>query len=114
MAKDDYHVIVYNILSYLYRCLKSGVGIEEAFLKADSPNVGVSEKYWSYIIYHMQSDGLIEGVVLADNGLGDVPYPLELGRCRITPKGIEYLNYNSIMQKVKRFLKTAKEITPFV
>lgn len=24
MAKDDYHVIVYQILAYLYQCLKKG------------------------------------------------------------------------------------------
>ena len=29
MAKDDYHVIVYQILAYLYQCLKKGKKIEE-------------------------------------------------------------------------------------
>ena len=24
MAKEDYHIIVYQILKYLYQCLKSG------------------------------------------------------------------------------------------
>lgn len=36
MAKDDYHVIVYQILSYLYQCLKSGEDIDTKRLGKDS------------------------------------------------------------------------------
>lgn len=32
----------------------------------------------------------------------------------ITPKGIEYLFENSLLEKAKRTLKDAKEIIPFV
>ncbi len=28
MAKDDYHVIVYQILAYLYKCLKNGIAAD--------------------------------------------------------------------------------------
>ena len=28
MAKDDYHVIVYQMLSYMYQCLKKGIAME--------------------------------------------------------------------------------------
>ena len=36
MAKDDYHVIVYQILSYLYECLKNGKDINPKLLQANS------------------------------------------------------------------------------
>ena len=63
MAKDDYFVIVYKILSYLYKCLKDGERVEERLINYDSPFIKVNEKYWSYIMWHMQEDDLIEGVV---------------------------------------------------
>lgn len=36
MAKDDYHVIVYKILSYLYTALKAGERVDDSLLKPDS------------------------------------------------------------------------------
>ncbi len=36
MARDDYHVIVYQILAYLYQCLKKGEAVEAAALEANS------------------------------------------------------------------------------
>ena len=62
----------------------------------------------------MQKAELIEGVEFLDNNLGDIPYPLEWDKCRITPNGIAYLSENSLMKKAKDFLKDIKEITPFI
>ena len=36
MAKDDYPVLVYQILSYLYQCLKTGKEINPKMLSVDS------------------------------------------------------------------------------
>lgn len=36
MAKDDYHVIVYQILSYLYRQLKSCEPVDEQMLSTEA------------------------------------------------------------------------------
>ena len=35
MVKDDYHVIVYKILAYLYSCLKKGENPEKEYLLCD-------------------------------------------------------------------------------
>lgn len=35
MAKDDYYVIVYQILSYLYRTLKEGTEVDPKMLTFD-------------------------------------------------------------------------------
>ena len=114
MARDDYFVIVYKVLTYLYQCLKEGTKVEERLLTHESPYIKVSEKYWNYILWHMQKAELIEGVEFLGNNLGDIPYPLEWNKCRITPNGIAYLSENSLMKKAKDFLKDIKEITPFI
>lgn len=114
MAKDDYFVIVYQILTYLYHILKEGLRIDERLIRCDSSYINIKEKYWAYIMWHMQQEKLIEGVVFIDNNLGDVPYPLEIDKCRITPTGIAYLFENSLMSKAKRFLQDVKDIIPFV
>lgn len=112
MAKDDYFVIVYQILAYLYQRLKKGLPVDTRMLKADSPLLKINEKYWAYIIYHMQESGFIEDVPFSN--LDDVfPIPLDLSEIKITPKGIEYLCDNSFMEKAKAFLKDIKEIMPF-
>lgn len=115
MAKDDYHVIVYQILSYLYQRLKRGEQVDAKMLMHNSPLLNINRKYWAYIIYHMSESGLIEGISFIDLDGLDVPYAHEIAQCRITPLGIEYLCDNSFMEKAKRFIKEAADIiTPFV
>lgn len=91
MAKDDYHVIVYQILAYLYQCLKHGERVEEKHLKHNSKYFQINESYWEYIIYNMQTEGLITGIVFVEIDGKEFPYPTELDKCMITPIGIEYL-----------------------
>lgn len=113
MARDDYHVIVYQILSYLYQCLKKGKKVESKNLEHNCKYFQINKEYWVYILYHMQKSGLIEGISFIDIDGMELPYPTQLGDCRITPTGIEYLCDNSFMEKAKKFLKDIKEITPF-
>ena len=97
MAKNDYHVIVYRILLYLYTCLKGGEG----------------ERYWHYILCSLLDYGFISGAVRVEvDNTFDRVYGLD-GAC-ITPRGIEYLTDNSFMAKVRKFLKEAKDIAPFI
>ena len=120
MAKDDYHVIVYQILAYLYQCLKAGEDIDPKMLGKDSPffivnGQGLSDRYWCYILYHMQQMGLVSGMVFSGSVDGYAfERPLKWSGCMITPMGIEYLTDNAFLQKAKAFLKDIKAITPFV
>ena len=114
MAKDDYFVIVYQILSYLYQRLKRGVAVDGRDLEHNSRLFQINKSYWAYILYHMKESGLTEGLGFIELDNQDYPLPVELSSCRITPKGIEYLCDNSFMEKAKAFLKDAKEIIPFV
>ena len=46
MAKDDYHVIVYQILSYLYQCLKKGESADGNKLNYGSELLRINKSYW--------------------------------------------------------------------
>jgi len=113
MAKDDYHVIVYKILAYLYSCLKKGENPEKEYLLCDGALFNINHTYWLYIIENLANEGYIEGLsnIRVGNGyyLNDqLPY------CRITPRGIDYLCDNSFISKAKEFLKSVKDIAPFI
>lgn len=113
MAKDDYHVIVYQILGYLYSCLKQGIDPDSNKLANRGPMLDINERYWCYVWESLVDYGFVKGVSIIDM---DNTYSriANLERAQITPRGIEYLTENSFMQKVKRFLKDAKDVTPFV
>lgn len=113
MAKDDYYVIVYKILAYLYVQLKHGERIEPEMLMYDGGLFQINHSYWVYIIENMLEQGYIKGIHNATTGNG---YYIreQLSGCEITPKGIDYLCDNNLLQKAKRFLKDMKDITPFI
>lgn len=69
MAKDDYHVIVYQILAYLYQCLKKGERVEQKNLEYNCKYFQINKSYWTYILYHMQESGLIKGILFVDKTL---------------------------------------------
>ena len=110
MAKDDYHVIVYQILAYLYQCLKNDKPVEDAALRADSALVAVNERYWKYIIINLSNSELIVGVKFT-KVWGDVLID-DLSGTMITPKGIEYLSENLMMKKAYKIAKEVREFLP--
>ncbi len=115
MAKDDYHVIVYQILSYLYNCLKKGQPVNSKNLVwEDSKFFNIPLTYWQYIMINMHNEGLITGITLVKAWGQQYPDITDLEHCQITPRGIEYLTDNSFMMKAKNFFKDVKEITPFI
>lgn len=109
MAKDDYFVLVYKLLGYLYKCLRKE---ERPSLEIISPNTKdfpISEEYFTYMLDHLLSDGYIEGLARV-NRIGNAPKFKETTGIQITPKGIEYLQENSTMKKVAELLGNAGEI----
>lgn len=110
MARDDYFVIVYAILKYLYDCLKEDRTVD--FDRISNTAYGIPFSYWCYIIESMQEQGYIKGLGIKDTKDGKILS--NHGCTQITPKGIEYLFENSLMQKVKKTLKDMKDIIPGV
>lgn len=111
MAKDDYHVLVYKILAYLYECLKQCEHPGMDYLSCDTKAFPVGECYWNYVLMHLLEDGYVEGyffvpILGKDRGI------IGLENIQITPKGIEYLQDNSMMKKAGDFLRAPKETIP--
>ncbi|AZN76471.1 hypothetical protein CXB72_04675 [Lactobacillus acidophilus] len=103
MAKDDYFVIAYKLLTILYVSLKSGKTISNDQLKQLSE--GIPFEYWEYILKSLNEECYVTGVISISSLSGD---SIKITNLQITPKGIEYLQDNSKMQKVKDFLKETR------
>lgn len=113
MSRDDYHVIVYQILSYLYTQLKAGAPIDGKMLEHDSKYLDINERYWTYVIENLILQGLITGPKIT-KAWGEEKIVSCLEDAQITPAGIEYLCENSFLSKAKQFLKDTKAIVPFI
>lgn len=108
MAKNDYFVVVFRILSYLYECFKHGERPNVEMFDADA--LKINQVYWVDIMLSMLDEGYIKGVSAVPL-LGGIT-GVKITDLKITPKGIEYLLENSMMQKAKGFLKEVKAILP--
>ncbi len=108
MAKDDYFVMVYRILTYLYECFKQGERPDTCVFGPDA--LGINSGYWGNIMESLLSEGYIKGICVVPHMGGG--FGIKILELRITQKGIEFLQDNSKMAKVKEFLKTFKETVP--
>lgn len=110
MAKDDYFVISFKILAYLYAVLKG----KEIFSKQKYDKaIGkkeLNEEYLNRIYKMMSDDGLIEEVVFT-KAWGNVYIPLfEENELQITSKGIQFLEENDSMKKAGKFLQDKADV----
>ena len=110
MAKDDYFVLAYRILAYLYACLKNGEQPDMNYISASE--LGINPNYWEYIMRHLYQDEFIEGLHVLNVACRATPQIKLTQAIMITPLGIEFLENNSTMAKAKIFLKTLKETIP--
>lgn len=106
MARDDYDVIVYRILVYLYACMKRKIIYEkitfDTTIKRDVP-----EDYFTDVLQMMQDEGLITGVKCIGTWQGDQIMISDIEEIKITAAGIHYLEDNDKMKKVGQMLKEA-------
>lgn len=105
MKRDDFHVIQYQILNYLYEKIKLGNDVNEKELQGILPKH--NEKYFNYIIHCMENYRLIEGIKVVGNGKS---YEVtNFNKSYITPIGIEYLFKEPLMKEAKEYLDGIKE-----
>ena len=110
MAKDDYHVIVYRVLVYLYACMKREILFDKStFNAAVKKDVG-SEEYFTDVLQMMQEDGLIRGLCFTRAWGGATILASDVRSAAITSKGIQYLQDNSMMAKVGKLLRESADI----
>lgn len=111
MARDDYFLIVYKILTYLYESLKNGKSID-VYNTLTANTYGIEQSYFEYIIIELFEAGYIEGVNIIPI-IGTKRKAVKLtSSIIIKPKGIEYLQENSMLSKAKIALKEIKDIIP--
>ena len=72
----------------------------------------LSEERFYSLIRMLVNEGLIEGVQVETDAAGN--FNVSISRPRLTLKGLEYLNDNSLMQRAMRTAKGIKDIIPFV
>ena len=112
MAKNDYFLLVYRVLAYLYECVKQGQRPDPEYLTHDTKHFPVNEIYWSYVITNLCQDGYMEGIQLVPI-LGRKEFGIKgMADIQITPKGIEYLQENSMMKKAAKVLKELQDLAP--
>lgn len=106
MAHDDFDVIAYKLLAYVYGCMKEGrsVDLDKAWELCGCPPEG----YWKAILASPQTDGYIAMRDPRYDILGNVMTP---GSCAITMSGAMYVRDNSAMAKARTFLGKAFEKT---
>ena len=108
MAKNDYFVIAYRILHYLYECFQTGERPDTAMFGPDA--IGIGNGYWVNVMESLSNQGYITGIAFI-TPLGGIR-GAKLMDLKITQKGIEFLQENSSINKAKEFLKSFKETIP--
>lgn len=102
MAKDDYHVIVCYILSYLYGCLKRGEKPSRDYLSLSRYPGEIPDSYRDYIYIELAKSGFLTGIIWGDVpvlGNGTETILKSFDKAQITPKGIEYLQNDKTIEK---------------
>ena len=109
MSSDDYEVIAYKILAYLYACLKGGKRVD---IPAMRELARCNEAYFGSVMKNLQSKGYVEGFVFdgPSGVVADDPALAVMSDPAITMDGAIYVKENSRMGKVKRFLGHSFEI----
>lgn len=98
---------IYRILWYLEKAMD----YDEAdidFISASK--LGITEQRWAAIMQMLVNEGYITGIGVKRSADGEVSLPVS--DVRITMKGLEYLQENSLMQKAANLAKGIAEIMP--
>lgn len=100
---------VYKILS----TLEKAMDLPEFDIKMiNAEKLGVSEERWCRYIEMMLDVGYIKGVEMYVDITGELN--VEAKDMRITLKGLEYLQENTMMRKVYNAAKGIKEVFPVI
>lgn len=97
--------MIYRILKYLEKAMD----YDEAdldFISAEK--FGVTQQRWVAIMEMLEAEGYITGLSIKRSIDGEVCY--SVSHPRITLKGLEYLQENSIMQKAANIAKGVADI----
>lgn len=106
MVKDDFPVIVYLILNYLYECLRDEKPVCPDCLKHDGTLFNIKYSYWKFIIDELMDRHWITCICIGDYENKKVTYKLET-LCLLS-QGLDALFNDLIVQQGRRFLNPIK------
>ena len=98
---------VYRILNFLKKSEQFDEFDDESFT---AEYFGLTDRQWVSTLERMIDDSHVKGVSVR-YGADDYAM-LGISHPRITTKGLEYLEENSLMQKAAQFAKGIREILP--
>lgn len=107
IVEMDNFKAVYKILSTLEKAMDYPEFDPEPIMPE---KLGVSEERWNRYIEMMADVGYVKGVQMKRYVTGDTI--VDISDMRITLKGLEYLQENTIMRKIYNAAKGVKDITP--
>lgn len=103
----DNFKVMYKIL----KALEGSMDLEEFDTEQISPKVlEVSEERWTHYLEMLSEEGLVKGVAIKAwvTGTKDV----DIENIKITMKGLQYLEENSMMKKIAAIAKGIKDTVP--
>jgi hypothetical protein len=105
VSKDDFEVVAYKVLSYLYACLKAGAEPSDSYARQVS---GVNDVYYCAVVRSLMSKGLVEPFgEIRDIG-GDVL--TFAGTPSLTMDGAAYLRDDAAMRRVASHVSVHDEV----
>lgn len=105
MARDDYNVIVFKILVYLYAVMKNNRIFDQKEFDKAIGRKDINEEYLLRVYKLMEDEGLIKNALFAEVWGNDLIALFEEKDLIITAQGIRYLEDNDKMKEVGQFLK---------
>ena len=100
MARDDYEVIMYRILVYLYACMKRKIIFDKTVLLGTVCKGAKNEEYLTDVFRMIQDEGFLDGLAFTHTWCNDFILANDIENSRITPAGIRYLKENSRMKQI--------------
>lgn len=105
MAKDDYQVIVFKVLAYLYTVVKGNQVFDQLKYDKAIGKKAINEEYLLRVYKMMAEEGLISGVKFTTAWGADLIPLFDEKELVITVHGIRYLEENDGIKSVGSFLK---------
>lgn len=105
MAKDDYDVIVFKILTYLYAVMKGRISFIPNEYHHAIGSKDINNDYLIRIYKMMSDEGLVEKLNFTKPWEGTLIPLFNECNITITAKGIHYLEENDKMKTAGKYLK---------
>lgn len=104
MAIDDYNLITYKVLAYLYGVFKRVITFDEVVFVKLMHLDEINKRYFIDILHNLQKEGLIQGLKFSKAWGNEYLLISDYSDMVITHKGIQYLYENNSMKQVKEIL----------